>query len=106
MSLILLYSPFSLSGTDTKATSTNLRNPCSIWLDGFDNLYLAEMSSNRIRKCNRNAQIVSTVAGAASGVAGNTGDGGQATAALLYNPTGDNELQCDVLLHPCGKDGL
>ncbi len=56
-----------------------------IAIDASGNLYLADAGNNKIRKVNT-AGIISTFAG--TGTSGFSGDGGQATAALLSNPPG------------------
>jgi hypothetical protein len=62
-----------------------LQNPEGVFVDGSGNIYIADESNNRIRKVDTNG-IITTVAGS-----GNTlffGDGGPATDAGLYWPTG------------------
>ena len=58
--------------------------------DTFGNLYLADTQNQRVRKVDTNG-IITTVAG--NGIAGFSGDGGDATAAQLFNP-------CDVACNP------
>src|SRR5258706_10110647 len=52
--------------------------------DSAGNLYFAELDNNRVRRITPSG-IISTVAG--NGTLGYSGDGGQATAAQLANPT-------------------
>ena len=47
-------------------------------------LYIAEAGGNRIRRVNLSTGIITTVAG--TGSPGNSGDGGAATSARLYDP--------------------
>jgi trimeric autotransporter adhesin len=72
------------SGDGRAATSAQLNTPWGIAVDGAGSLYIADTKNNRIRKVM--AGIISTVAG--NGTAAYLGDGGPATAASLYNPTG------------------
>jgi sugar lactone lactonase YvrE len=55
-------------------------------VDGAGNVYIADTNNDRIRKVTVATGIITTVAG--TGVGGFAGDGGQATAARLQNPTG------------------
>ena len=49
-------------------------------------MYISDTYNNRIRKVTLSTNIITTVAGAGS--TGYSGDGGQATSALLYSPVG------------------
>ncbi len=49
-------------------------------------MYISDTGNNRIRKVTISTGIITTVAGAGS--TGYSGDGGQATSALLYSPVG------------------
>ncbi len=71
------------SGDGGQATSAQLSNPYGIAVDTQGNLYIADLSNNRVRKVTA-AGVISTVAG--TGTAGYSGDGGQATSAQLKNP--------------------
>jgi len=72
------------------ADSTMLDSPDGIAFDAAGNIYIADASSNRIRKIN-SLGIISTFAGNGN-VNGSgpffSGDGGPATAAELWNPKG------------------
>jgi hypothetical protein len=59
-------------------------NPECIDLDEFENLYITD--NNRVRMVTKSTGIITTVAGDGSGV--NSGDGGQATKAGLFEPHG------------------
>jgi len=74
------------SGDGGPATSAELGQPSGVTLDAAGNLYIADNSNNRVRKVDAVSGIISTVAG--NGTAGNSGDGGPATSAELYGPTG------------------
>jgi hypothetical protein len=71
------------SGDGGRATAAALDCPMGVAVDASGNLYIAEQS-NRIRKVHLCTGIITTIAG--NGVGGNSGDGGQATAAELFNP--------------------
>ena len=49
-------------------------------------MYIAERGNNRVRKVTIATSIITTVAG--TGVAGYSGDNGQATSATLNEPRG------------------
>ena len=55
-------------------------------LDSAGNLYIADMSNQRIRKVVAGTGLISTVAG--NGTNGFSGDGGPATLAELSDPRG------------------
>ena len=65
--------------------AAQLRSPEGVAVDGAGNLYIADTWNNRIRKVDA-AGAISTVAG--DGTEGFGGDGGPATAAQLYRPSG------------------
>ncbi len=73
------------SGDGGPATDAEITSPTGIALDGFGNLYIADIYNNRIRKVNTNG-IISTIAGDSTD--GFSGDGGAATLAELSRPTG------------------
>src|ERR1039458_1418835 len=73
------------TGDGGQATSAELYYPRGVDFDAVGNLYVADMSNQRIRKITTSG-IISTIAG--NGTAGYSGDGGQATAAALYSPYG------------------
>ena len=75
----------SFGGDGGPATSAAFRFPKSVALDSAGNLYIADYNNHRIRKVDASGNI-STIAG--TGTFGFSGDGGQATAAMLYSPTG------------------
>jgi len=75
----------SYSGDSKLATSASINGPTSIVFDANGNLYIAEYNTSVIRKVDTNG-IISTVAG--NGNWGDGGDGGLATAAELFWPTG------------------
>jgi len=75
----------SYSGDGGAATSASLANPVGVAVDGSGNLYIADYFNNRIRKVSPSGTI-SAVAG--NGSHSYSGDGGAATSAGLFYPTG------------------
>ena len=70
-------------------------SPYGVGLDSAGNVYIADSGTNYIRKVTVSTGVVSTIAG--TGGQGYSGDGGPATAAELYSPTG-------VAVDSSGKD--
>lgn len=73
------------NGDNVQATSTALKRPAAIAMDGSGNLFIADAENQRIRKVATDGTIT-TVAG--SGTAGFSGDGGAAIDAKISNPIG------------------
>ncbi len=71
------------SGDNGPATSAQLNSPQGVAVDSTGNLYVADSLNSRIRQITPNGAIT-TIAG--TGTAGNSGDGGPATAATLSRP--------------------
>ena len=67
------------------ATSARLNGPAGIAVDRSGNLYIAETENHRIRKVSADG-VITTAAG--TGTPGYSGDGGPATSAPLFAPTG------------------
>ncbi|MEI6821811.1 MAG: T9SS type A sorting domain-containing protein, partial [Bacteroidota bacterium] len=74
------------AGDESAATSAELYNPTRVAIDASGNIYIADYLNQRIRKVTASTGIITTVAG--NGTTGFTGDGGAATSAELYYPTG------------------
>ena len=72
------------TGDGGPATSALLYYPNGVAVDSKGSVYIADYSNNVVRKVT--AGTISTIAGI-GGRAGYSGDGGPATAALLYSPT-------------------
>ena len=73
------------SGDGGPATMAELNAPKSISLDPYGNLYIADSNNSKIRVVEPDGTIT-TIAG--SGTFGINGDGGSATSAQLYFPSG------------------
>ena len=73
-------------GDGGPAVAAHLNMPSDVALAPSGDIYIADMHHQRIRKVDARTRIITTVAG--SGRWGNTGDGGQATAAALAGPAG------------------
>ncbi len=69
------------SGDGGPALQALLGSVQGIVTDASGNVFIADRSNNRVRKVDATSGIISTVAG--NGTAGNSGDGGPATAATI-----------------------
>jgi len=69
------------------ATATVFHNPLSVSLDSAGNIYIADHDNNEIREIVKATGFIQNFAGSPTGVAGATGDGFAATAALLHGPS-------------------
>ena len=67
------------------AYQSMVSSPYGVVADGNGNIFYTDFANNKIRKISP-CGILSDIAG--TGVAGHTGDGGQATAAKISGPTG------------------
>ncbi len=70
------------SGNGVPATTAQLDQAFGVTADRLGNIYIGDGLNNRVRKISP-AGIITTIAG--NGTAGSSGDGGPATAALVYN---------------------
>ncbi len=79
------------TGDGNPATAALLNWPSSLVIY-HNNLYIADQLNNVIRKVNLSTNIITTAVGngynAGTGGGGFSGDGGQASASELFNPTG------------------
>ena len=74
------------SGDSGLAINALFNLPGAIAVDTFGNIYIADEWNNRIRKVDIATGIVYTIAGNGTGSYG--GDGGPATAAMIWEPQG------------------
>ena len=74
---------YAFSGDGGPATAAELNLPLSIYVDSSGVIFFTDQDNQRIRKISTTG-IISTIAG--NGVAGFSGDGGQATDAELNTP--------------------
>jgi hypothetical protein len=72
------------SGDGGAATSAELNYPWGVTVDPMGDIYISDLSNNRIRIVSASTGIITTVAG--NGTAGYAGDGGVATGAELNDP--------------------
>lgn len=83
----------TLAGTGTPgfnndgipAKDARLTNPNDVAVDANGNVFISDVGNQRVRKVNVSDGTITTAAG--SGVAGSTGDGGDATSARLNTAT-------------------
>ncbi|HEY3906371.1 MAG TPA: RHS repeat-associated core domain-containing protein [Streptosporangiaceae bacterium] len=85
-------------GDGGPAVSSGLSSPRGIGSDTHGDIFIADTSNNRVQEIAGHGHIqfgismtagdIYTVAGSASGAAGNSGNGGLATSALLNTPEG------------------
>ncbi len=73
------------SGDGGPATAAELNTPQGIFWDASNNVYFGDHFNHRLRKIDASG-VITTIAG--NGTAGFSGDGGPATAAELYYPSG------------------
>ena len=73
------------SNDDSAAVTAQLNFASAIAVDAAGNTYIADWGNNRIRKINTSG-IITTIAG--TGVAGYSGDGGDAKLAQISTPSG------------------
>ncbi len=76
------------SGDGGPATSAefNFNTNGGLAVDTSGNIYIADWNNHRVRKVTESTGIITTVAG--NGTAGYSGDGGPATLAEIYAPSG------------------
>ena len=75
---------YGYSGDGGPATAAELNRPTGIAIDAYEDIYIADNQNSRIREVSPFYRDITTVAG--NGIAGYSGDGGQATAAELNHP--------------------
>ncbi len=80
------------SGDGGPATAAQISHPYGLGVDNSGNVYIPDEGTHRIRKVNASTGIITTFVG--TGVPGNSGDGGPATAATIE--LGD-DIKCDTL---------
>jgi gliding motility-associated-like protein len=76
---------YSGDGGPAASAQLNLNLP-AITVDGSGNVYISDDNNNRIRRIDAATNVITTVAG--TGLSGYSGDGGLATAAKIYSPSG------------------
>jgi sugar lactone lactonase YvrE len=74
------------SGDAGLATSAEINFPFGLAVDSSRNIYIVDSDNSRIRKVTASTGDITTIAG--TGTAGYSGDGGAATSAKLYYPSG------------------
>lgn len=96
------------TGNGGAATAANFQAMGGIASDASGNIYISDETAHCIRKINTSG-VISQFAGSTTATSGSTGDGGQATSALLNDPTGmcfdgsGNMYVCDAGNHKIRK---
>ncbi|HEU5292386.1 MAG TPA: hypothetical protein VFU05_17185, partial [Cyclobacteriaceae bacterium] len=72
------------SGDGLLATLANLNSPTHVFVNSNNHIHIVDQANMRIRKIDANTGIITTVVG--NGVAGFSGDGGNALLASLNSP--------------------
>ncbi|HEY2435221.1 MAG TPA: choice-of-anchor D domain-containing protein [Vicinamibacterales bacterium] len=80
------YNPFGYAGDNGPALDAKLNHPRGLAFDASANLFIADTGNNAVRRVAASNGFITTVAG--TGVPGWSGDGGPATAAQLFMPSG------------------
>lgn len=75
------------TGDGGAATDARLFRPEGLWVDGAGDIYIADTRNHVVRKVDASTGLINTVVGS-GGTGDFSGDGGAATAAALYRPTG------------------
>ncbi len=80
------------TGDGGKADTCLVHWPEAIALDDSNNMYIADANNNVVRRVDKKTGLITTIAGtgfrAGTGLGGYSGDGGPASAARLYYPSG------------------
>ena len=74
------------SGDGGAATSAQLHQPTGVAVDGLGDLYIVDQLTPSVRRVDATTGVITTVAG--TGTLGFSGDGGVATSAQLFSPSG------------------
>lgn len=74
------------TGDGGPAINARLNFPRALWIDGANNIYIADSANHVIRRINASNNVISRIAG--NYVGGFSGDNGPATSAQLNNPHG------------------
>ena len=75
------------SGDGQQATQAEMNSPAGVARDSAGNVYIADAYNCVIREVNTSG-VISTFAGSPQGYCGYSGDGGPASSALLFYPSG------------------
>jgi len=84
-------------GNGGQATSAQIWVPADIAVDTSNDLYITNLGSHYVLKVTVSTGIITTVAG--TGTAGHSGNGGAATSAKTYWPTGWHSSLSHSLTH-------
>jgi sugar lactone lactonase YvrE len=91
----------AFSGDTFNVSTAELNLPSSMKFDALGNMYIADAGNRRVRKVNASDSIINTFAG--TGVAGFSGDDGQAINAQFNLPVGQSAQPAGrICLDPTG----
>jgi len=76
---------YDYTGYGGPATAASFKSPYGLAVDANNNVYIADQGNHRIEKIDAVTGIITSIAG--TGTEGYSGDGGQATAAELSEPS-------------------
>ncbi|HEX4322708.1 MAG TPA: FG-GAP-like repeat-containing protein [Acidobacteriaceae bacterium] len=88
ISVVVGIGQYGHTGDGGPATSATLDFPMGLALDKSQNLYIADSDNNVVRKVDAVTGVISTYAGNGQVNLNTNGDGGLATSAEIYHPTG------------------
>ena len=78
----------TFSGDGGPVSEAELNLPSSVKFDAAGNMFIADAGNERVRRVDRETQVITTIVG--TGVAGFSGDGGQGVDATLNLPVGQS----------------
>jgi sugar lactone lactonase YvrE len=72
------------NGEGIRARDANLKMPCDVFIDSYNNIWICDSGHHRVRKVDSFSNKICSVAG--NGTPGSYGDGKQAIEANLFSP--------------------
>jgi sugar lactone lactonase YvrE len=97
-------SGFGGNGALATASTVYLKSPRNAAEDNAGNIYIDDTGNNEVREVYASSGIINVIAGSTTAIAGSTGDGSAATAALVSAPEGlDVDAAGDVFIGDFGN---